>query len=914
MAEYTYSITNDTLNGVLSIFDLQQEIQAVPELAAKYQSLQVEGGTLIPPVASDTLIIITDPALTAGEEVQLTLVIAAHTGINTNVLEDRKVFDVDVDFQNQDLYNVNEIDGVNFSSFATTTNNHIANVSNPHATTATQVGAIPTAEKAQPNGVATLDGTGLIPESQVPDVSVGGQLSGTLGNAQVNNLTLGSEEQGALAYYTGTSWEVLPPGTAAQFLRSQGPGADPIWASPPASPFANSYTVAKGGTGDFDTIEDALAVANPLSGSGPQAIFVYPGMYQENPLSVNSDITIEAQGRVEVEALDNNSPLFSLSSSCRLRNLNYRGPTNEACVVTLPGTTNAVVEGGLFISGSVGLGVNIAGTTLVARDFQILPGVSTSMRAVNGTISATGFLDRSSQGTVTTGSTALFSLSSCRFIGNAVSIFADDGAEIQGVAIKIQNATVGIQTGTLNPTMTKVEVLGLQVFDSTVTDIDQQGVGTVIGVANGFFRSARVNAVDYDSLALFYLDETPGEQALQVSNELHVGTVERPSEMAVGEGDSTAQGMVVITTDNTTTSTTEGGNLTDVSVNASSIASSTFTFQGMMAGHSILVGLDRQRDGSPVRFWGLKVNQTTAGVLGGGGWVFERWTGTAWESFKVMAVSDVANYRYSDQVFLRANSSEQIRFGLTESSTWATKLIDGRELYWIRIRLTALLTSRPVFEQFKVHTSRIELTERGVLNQYGPSRYYQTFLTTGNTFGESGGVSNYAFNVGSGLAPTGWSHVVKNSELNNNGDAIYMQFILPRGIDTSLPINVRVVYVPTFAGVGNATMILSILPLEVAGTLIADPAGGIVPIQRTLATTETTTSKVAQTRTSTTVGGTTNNQIRSVQFTGFDVSSYYEGDLILIRVEMDDDGVGNLELGILPLEISFAKWTPGERS
>jgi hypothetical protein len=46
-------------------------------------------------------------------------------------------------------------------------NNHIANTSNPHSTTAAQVGAIPTTEKGIASGVATLDSGGKIPDVQI---------------------------------------------------------------------------------------------------------------------------------------------------------------------------------------------------------------------------------------------------------------------------------------------------------------------------------------------------------------------------------------------------------------------------------------------------------------------------------------------------------------------------------------------------------------------------------------------------------------------------------------------------------------------------------------------------------------------------------------------------------------------------
>lgn len=46
---------------------------------------------------------------------------------------------------------------------------HTGNTSNPHAVSAAQVGAVPTTDKGAANGVATLDATAKIPDTQIPD-------------------------------------------------------------------------------------------------------------------------------------------------------------------------------------------------------------------------------------------------------------------------------------------------------------------------------------------------------------------------------------------------------------------------------------------------------------------------------------------------------------------------------------------------------------------------------------------------------------------------------------------------------------------------------------------------------------------------------------------------------------------------
>lgn len=45
------------------------------------------------------------------------------------------------------------------------------------------------------------------------------------------NLSIGTPAQGALLYYNGSAWDVLAAGTSGQFLKTNGAGANPSWAT-----------------------------------------------------------------------------------------------------------------------------------------------------------------------------------------------------------------------------------------------------------------------------------------------------------------------------------------------------------------------------------------------------------------------------------------------------------------------------------------------------------------------------------------------------------------------------------------------------------------------------------------------------------------------------------------------------------
>jgi len=109
------------------------------------------------------------------------------------------------------------------------------------------------------------------------------------------------------------------------------------------------------------------------------------------------------------------------------------------------------------------------------------------------------------------------------------------------------------------------------------------------------------------------------------------------------------------------------------------------------------------------------------------------------------------------------------------------------------------------------------------------------------------------------------------------------------------------------------TGIVSVLPVEVTGVNVANPAGGLVPIPRILANTETLTAKAgtAAGPTALTDTTTTDNRALSTDFGPFDINGYYEGDLIFIRFELEDDGSPNQDLTVWTLILNGVVFSDG---
>jgi len=409
------------------------------------------------------------------------------------------------------------------------------------------------------------------------------------------------------------------------------------------------------------------------------------------------------------------------------------------------------------------------------------------------------------------------------------------------------------------------------------------------------------------TVVLTFQDDKEGDEAWRVVGELSVGVPEQGAETVLGEGDSYTRGMVVLNY----TGATGGGDGSfnaDVSSAAASASGSTFGFPSGATGDAIVWGSSLETSADTLKHWGLKMKQTTA-MSTDGEVIWEVWDGAAWAEMNVMSIESGLFYRYANDVFIRASSSEQIRYGIGLETTWASKSLNSNDLFWSRVRIVTQPTTDPVFEQSKLHTSRFEVNADGTAEFFGTARYQESLVTAGNAFGESGGVTHLTVAVGSGGVPTGWTQQNKNSDLNGNGDAIMMQYTLPSGIDTGQPIFVTLTYYSSAASTG-VDMIGSFLPLEVSGVMVADPAGAVAPSARTEANTETLTAKVAQTDTNTGIEAAT-AKLHQTVFGPFDVSDYYEGDVILIRIELDDEGTGLANIGVFTVELDGVMWTHG---
>jgi len=387
--------------------------------------------------------------------------------------------------------------------------------------------------------------------------------------------------------------------------------------------------------------------------------------------------------------------------------------------------------------------------------------------------------------------------------------------------------------------------------------------------------------------------------------DLALGFPERGSGLYAGQGSPYSIGTYFQTTDGTATAATDGGNFIDVSVEAQSLTGSTLTFQGLTAGHTIM-WCSRRLDATSVQLkhWGLRVVQTTAGV--GGTYIFEiSAAGTNWTQIGILNYSESESYRYGTEVFIRASSTEIVSYGIDDATTWVNRTINGVTGYWVRVRIATAVTTLPVFETVWMCASYLGANDRGQRTALGLARWKDTLVGVGNIWSEGGSIANATTAVGSGGGLTGWTHEIDNSLMNQAGEDVFFQFTLPRGIDTAWPLHLKLYYQYTQAGTNSFSV--SMVPIEVAGNTVADPAGGVVPIPRTLAATDTTIANPG-TGYSLVSGASSTTQIQSTEFGPFPIDGYYEDDMVALRVTLDTSAPDVIVWGI---SIEGVFWSDG---
>ena len=281
--------------------------------------------------------------------------------------------------------------------------------------------------------------------------------------------------------------------------------------------------------------------------------------------------------------------------------------------------------------------------------------------------------------------------------------------------------------------------------------------------------------------------------------DLTVGHHEKGYRTDLGAGCPSARGMKVVTSDAATSPTTDGGTLTDVSATAQSKDSSTFTYQGVSAGHAVYFGSSLQDVSGTLKTYGVELAVTTARV--GGTVVAEIWDGAAWVDIGAMDTSATPLYGVDGPAVSTTTGRRQVRLGIISSTTWARKTIATFNLYWFRLRLDTVATTAPIYEQAKLHPSCTRVNEDGFLEFYGNARRRRRqlvhHLLSDALNGASGKNQDMFYSTEIELDQK--KNKLESSAVDGFGEVVQIS----EEIDTSLPATFRWGWIPSSTNTGD---------------------------------------------------------------------------------------------------------------
>uniref|UniRef100_A0A6C0EKM9 Uncharacterized protein n=1 Tax=viral metagenome TaxID=1070528 RepID=A0A6C0EKM9_9ZZZZ len=316
------------------------------------------------------------------------------------------------------------------------------------------------------------------------------------------------------------------------------------------------------------------------------------------------------------------------------------------------------------------------------------------------------------------------------------------------------------------------------------------GTGSQITIIGELIRDKISVPSGYKSTAVFVsaaIDKgTNNDVSYVIDGETQIGSVENPSELAVGEGDSIVQNMFVFSYN--------GSTYTDNTTAARSRTGSTFPlFSAVTAGNIAYIG------NSGRQFPSMKFNISgTAMAIGAGAIVLEYWNG-AWTSVHFMDTLADYPYTQNDGTLLATVADHQVRIDTSILATWTTTTVNSQSGYWLRFRITSDITTSVVLERIKLSTNHTEINRDGFMESFGNGEATSN-LRIGTAYLSRGAPSSYSLNVSSGIS----SLTRPYSEFNNSSfDGHAYVVNLEKGIDTSRAFTLQIRWAPTTNNAGN---------------------------------------------------------------------------------------------------------------
>ncbi len=693
-----------------------------------------------------------------------------------------------------------------------------------------------------------------------------------------------------------------------------------------------------------------LTIANALQyATTGDKISITSGTYAENGLVIPDDVVIEGVSREQVRIGLVGDDVFTLGNNSFLLDLSIFINDGFTSVVGDLNGTSGIYNVSFYGNGSTGLTADGIG---IKADMGTGKFIGSSIRFENGGFKtgvdnasgictledvhvppSNGSIERVLYGHTSVNGASIMNISDYHQ-GNPLvetTLYVDGGTvssipKIRMYTPNINGSTYGIQaSGEYEDITVFGGNINFQTYAVYIPNLSATGVDAVYRLSANhipqyFYPPLVVENADF-SLNFTQESTEKNKSAFNVfgAEDFSVGFVERGTEAHIGRGAPYTNGMIVLTTDDNTSPSTDGGNFIDVTEEATSQNDSTFEFQSTLSGETILIGTQRVKsDGKYYPFYGIEANVLTGDTTSS--YIFEFWNGSIWQELKTLHTPKESGYDYADNLFLWDNLESLIRFGLNEKTVqiWQDKTINGVAAKWVRLRRT-VGGGNTYFENIKLVSSAFNVNPDGLFNKTGLSMSKENITLNGNIWSSAGGgasLGDLESIVGTGGDQ--YTHVNNQALANSTNDAWYVQVPIKFGQMTALPLEILCYYeIQNATGnIGATTNQLktTVHKIKNSGIKVADKTGGtnyeLVPRDNSDTTDLTTADVYTNVRDLLPIGvvtsdaySTIENKIHYIQLINLtDLQDMYPEDLLVVKIEFFNQDSGNVGLWGLILE------------
>jgi len=491
--------------------------------------------------------------------------------------------------------------------------------------------------------------------------------------------------------------------------------------------FAQTVIVAIDG-GNYTSIKEACDSITDATALKPYSVHIQSGVYTEDAFSV-PDYVVLIGYNIEIKPSNNGVDFITLGIESEIKGCKIIPPTSAKAIL-MAGINGRIKDSS--INGVCVCGIEITATGCVIRDCDV--------------ISTTKGICIASGGVIT---------SAIAMVGCTTGVELSGTGTLLGSGLACISCTIDLRT-----------------LDTSSVEL----AGSKINIS-------KVEIADWDNIKISANSDQEGDEALVNTQEFQNGIAEKGSETVLGEGDSYVRGMLCYTE-------TELNVFTDRTAAAKSASGSTLQFDGVVADNCIYLASTLHDNSDYLKFWGTKTSTNTAVIRGSGEIVFEYWNGSIWSEFNAMESDSNGKYYPHAKNYFQDTGAHQIRFNAEMYSDNWTKnnpMSLGTSYYWIRIRIKTAITTSPIIEQFKLHTSRLEVNADGFMELFGGARNIKQLylnLALGKPF--EGSMQNQTLYVSENVGLGG----TKN-KFTATGDIIGLAGFLPQDLDTSSPIKIQ---------------------------------------------------------------------------------------------------------------------------